>query len=317
PPAQWEAADWADHTADALALRSSLDALVADTMAAAEEGSVTVDEVADLESVYSAGSPSVASVTTDAYDAIMADAFEEFVELIGVGAKDLVDESYAWVPGEHGGVWGGRGIHEGGLEIRQLVDKGLFAGGALYPYAVSLTEGPITVATIDAIAAAWGGDQAMDFENRTDSANYTYGMGMYADMVAALTAARAYAADDACAAERDEALVDAFRIWEKAMYARFVFYANRAATTISAPTAPSDLGGAAHAFSEGVGLGIGFFGMPDPAAGPLAGAGRLITDADIESVADAFGIDLADLGASTTGPLLVDPAAFQDGVDVL
>ncbi len=313
----WEAANWADNTTEALALRAQLDTLVSDNMRAAEEGSVTIDDAADLTALFEAGSPSLADVTTPAFAVIVQDAFEEFVEVVTAGERDLVDENGQWDPQGTGGIFGDsdRGLNEGGIEVRQIVDKGLFGGGALYAHALSLTEGEIDAATIDAIAALWGANEMLDPEgDLTDSANYGYQMGFHGAIAEALTAAKAYAGDPACTTERDAALETVFRQWEQSLIARMVYYANVMVTGLITATTDSELAEALHAHSEGLGLAAGFYGLASPAAGPLSGAGRVITDADLEAIMTAFAIDLDDLGNSSMGAFVESLPSFEDAV---
>jgi hypothetical protein len=317
PPATWEAPDWDANTAEALALRAQLDVLIADTMRAAEQGEVTVDGVDDLTGPYAAGNPSIESITTPFYAGIVGDVFSEFLEITAAGPVDLVDDEGAWSPGDAGGIFGmsNRGINEGGLEVRQLADKGLFAGAALYNHALTLTEGDITPATIEALAALWGANPTLDAAGElTDSANYSHSMGYHAEIRSSLIAARAYAADEACGAERDEAVVAFFRAWEQSMFARFVYYANAGASELGAAASDDDVAGGLHELAEGVGLALGFRGVPHPASGPLSGAGRVVTDAQIDEMMSAVGVNVDDLGASTTGEFVTDPAPFAEGV---
>lgn len=317
PPTTWDAPDWDANTAEALALRAQLDVLVADTMRGAETGEVTIDGVDDLTGPYSAGNPSIESITTPFYAGVMEQVFSEFVEVTAAGATDLVSDEGAWTPGDAGGIFGmsDRGINEGGLEVRQLADKGLFAGGALYNHALTLTEGDITPATVESLAALWGANSALDAAGElTDSANYSHSMGYHAEIRSSLIAARAYAADDACGAERDEAVVAFFRSWEQSMLARFVFYANAGATALGAAASDDDVASGLHQLAEGVGLALGFRGVPHPTSGPLSGAGRLVTDAQVDEMMSAVGVNVDDLGASTTGEFVTDPAPFADGV---
>ena len=317
PPAIWEAPDWDANTAEALALRAQLDVLIADTMRAAETGEATVDGVDDLTGPYAAGNPSIESITTPFYAGIVGDVFSEFLEITAAGPQDLVNDEGAWTPGASGGIFGmsSRGINEGGLEVRQIADKGLFAGGALYNHALTLTEGDITPATVEALAALWGANPTLDAAGElTDSANYSHSMGYHADIRSSLIAARAYAADDACGAERDEAVVAFFRAWEQSMFARFVYYANAGASELGAAASDDDVAGGLHELAEGVGLALGFRGVPHPASGPLSGAGRVVTDAQIDEMMSAVGVNVDDLGASTTGEFVTDPAPFAAGV---
>ena len=197
----------------------------------------------------------------------------------------------------------------------------MFGGGGLYAYALSLTEGEITPATIDALAAAWGGNDALGTGEGelTDSANYSFAMGFHATMAEALGAARTFAADEACATERDEAIVTFFRAWEQSMVARTIYYGNVSAGLLAAaaegPEGDEDKIDALHELSEGAGLTLGFIGLPDPATGPLSGAGRVLADEDIEEMMTALGVNLEDLGASTTGTFVGDPALLSTGVE--
>lgn len=313
-PGAWSAPNWATNAADALALRGALGALTgASAMRGAEQETVVLGGVAQLVELYEAGSPSLADVANPGFDPMVADAFAEFVALIDAGTGDPIDGSGNWTPGPVGGIYGTsqRGLNAGGIESRQIVDKGLFAGGALYAYAVGLTEGPITPATIEALAAAWGGNETLDPAGTlVHSANYSRQMGFHAAMAAALTDARAYAAEGACAAERDEAVVRFFRLWEQSMYARTVYYANRGLTLSTGATGDNDHIEALHQLGEGIGLAAGFRGLPDPSSGPLAGAGRTISDAAIDQVLAAHGFDAGDQNASTTGDLISDLEAF-------
>ena len=322
----WAAPEFDANAETALALRAQLDTLTGGEglMRGAEQelkGS-EVDDVADLTAVYEGGDPSFAGNVTARYDAIVDDAFADFVALVGASAQDLIDDTGVWTPGEAGGLAGTspRGINAGGLEIRQIADKGLFGGAGLYAYALTLTEGEITPATIDSLAAAWGGNDALGTGEGelTDSANYSFEMGFHATMAEALAAAKSYAADEACATQRDEAIVTFFRAWEQSMVARTIYYANASAALIAAaakgPAGDEDKIDALHELSEGIGLTFGFLGLPDPAAGPLSGAGRLLGDDDVEAMMTALGVDIADLSASTTGTFVEEVALLTTGI---
>jgi len=317
-PTGWSAPAWDDNAAEALAVRAQLDVLVSETMRAAEEGTATVDDIADLQEPFEGGVPSLATLTTTAYRPIVDDAFQEFVELVAAGQQDLIDDEGTWSPGEHGGIFGEgmRGLNEGGLEVRQIVDKGLFGGGALYNYALTLTAGDIEPGTVDALAAAWGANASLDPAGElTDSANYSQQMGFHAEIGGALIAAKAYAADPMCDEQRDQALRDFFGAWELSMLARLVYYTNEALAATTLATSDTEIADALHELGEGLGLGLGFYGVPAPASGPMSSGARVITDADIEAIAAALGVDIADLGASTTGTLIESVPNFEAARD--
>ena len=307
-PGEWEAPDWDDNVVEAMAIRGQLDDLAGGgAMRATEQGGTEIETLEDLTTLWEAGDPSLADVASTGYAPVIAAAFAEFIEVVDAGSNvSLIDGDNNWVPGNAGGIWGDsdRGINEGGHEVRQLIDKGGFGAGIMYAYATSLTEDDIDGASIDAIAAAWGDNAALDPDDDaglTDAANYSYSMGFHADMVAALTDAKAYAGDEDCEAERDAALVTFFNLWEQTLFARTIFYGNRAEGKLLAAGTDSEFADVLHDLGEGIGVAAGFTGFPDPESGPLAGAGRIITDADLGLLTDALGVDLADLGNSTTG----------------
>ncbi len=316
-PGAWAAPDWDANTVDALAVRAALDALTGDAlMRGAETGAVELAGLRQLEAAW-AGDPSLADIAHPGFVPVVEQSLAEFVDVIAAGEQDLIDAGGAWDPGAAGGVWGDddRGINEGGLEVRQLVDKGGFGGGILYAYAVGLTEAEITPATIDAIAAAWGSNATLDPEAMpTDAASYAFQMGFHGGMAESLAIAKAYAADPACTAERDAALVAFFRDWELTMYARLVFYGGRATGALLAAATDTEFAAVLHDLGEGTGVGIGFLGMPDPAAGPLASGARIIDDAAIEAAMTALGVDVATLGASSTGLFVESLPALEDAV---
>jgi hypothetical protein len=324
-PGAWAAPNFATNAAETLALRAQIDLLTGNpTMRGAETGTVVVD-IDDLNAVYDAGTPVLSSKVHTAFNTVVDDSFAEFVPAVAAGVQDLVVEPQGWTPGANGALFAATrkaAFNVGGIEVRQIVDKGLFAGGALYPHALSLTEGTITGATIDSLAAAWGSSETLETTVVTDSANYTFQMGFHGQVAAALTDAKAYAASADCTAERDEAIVRFFRTWEKAMFARAVFYANKGDDGLAAAAAGNAgddaRATALHEFAEGMGLAAGFRGMPDPATGPLAGAGRVTTDADIDAMLGAVGVNLTDLAASTVGDFVADgTGAFRTGVTTL
>lgn len=313
----WSAPDWEANVATEVTLRTALADLVGSPlMRGAETGDVNLSGLTDLTGPFEAGRPSLASVTHGGFEAAVANSFEEFFDAIEAGPNDLMTGGM-WAPGDAGGIWGDsdRGINEGGIEVRQIVDKGLFGGGAFYHHALLLTEGTIDGETIDRIAYIWGNNAELDPENEDDplvhTANYSHRQGFHADMVAALTAAKAYAEDPGCGDERDAAVVEFFRLWETSTMSRVVYYINQMSVRLTTATTQDEFAEALHQLAEGLGLAAGFHGLPDPSSGPLAGAGRIIEDAEIDDILDALGFDPADQGSSTTGTYVESLPAFE------
>lgn len=307
-PGDWAAPDWDANAAGALTLRAGLDALVGGDGMRSNEQNATAITADALNTDWTAGEPSLASAASPAWEAVMQTTFAEFATVIDAGVVDFFNETDGtFTPGDNGGISAtdSRGLNPGGLETRQLVDKGSFSGGVMYSYALGLTSGDITAATLDDIAAAWGADATLAEDAVTDAANYSTAMGFHGAITEALTAAKAYAADSECDAERDAALVDVFTNWEQSMYARLVYYASELVAAAEAAQGEDEYVDGLHSVSEGIALALGFHGLDAPDAGPLSGSARVATDADIEAILTAINVNVADPAASTLGDLAV------------
>jgi hypothetical protein len=328
-PGEWAAPNWADNTTVEAGARQALTDLSGGLMRGAEQGTkgAVVEDLEDLTTQYMAGDPSLASLANPGFQPIVDSAFAEFVDVIAAGDVTLVDtETNEWTPGLAGGIWGTsfRGINEGGIEVRQIVEKGLFGGGAFYGHALSLTEGEIDEATIDRIAYIWGSNETHEPVDESTkpptllivhSASYGFRHGFFGPIVDALTAAKAYAADAECVAERDAALQEVFAQWEMSLMARCVHYSNETAIALSTAATQDQFAGTLHGLAECMGLFAGFYGLPEVEAGPLAGASRTLTDADIDLMFAAYGIDPTNLGDSTTGEFVESLPNFEAAVE--
>lgn len=334
----WSSEGFEDNAAEALALREAIRVLQSDLMNAAEQetwGDAPTDPPSeqDLIDAYEAGSPSIADVTAPALDALVRQVLADWSSAMQndpASYQFIDDTGSAWVAEGDGGVHERpldddgarrfRAYSASGVELRQIVDKGLFVG-ALYRYALSLTEGTITPATIHAIAAAWGANPSLnptpgDTEPQNeDTAAYAYTMGLYDETTDALTAARAYAGNPDCTDKLDDAVVQVFRLWEEAAFARGTYYSGAPMRETLDPADPETVLEPLHGASEGYGLMAGMLGIENPASGPLASQARLSTDADIETALAALGLNiLSDLSAGSTGEWLVEsPTTYEDG----
>jgi hypothetical protein len=325
PPSAWSAPNWDTNAKDVLALRKQLGTLTGNTlMRGAETGAVTVD-LASLNTAYETGTPSLKSITPTHLVGVIGDAFEEFVAAVGAGTQDLVGAGGNWEPGAQGGIWSTntRAFNEGGIEIRMIVNMGLF-GGALYSYALEQTVGAINEGTIDTLAAAFGANSALnpgrsndavEANQNTLSANYVYQMGFYARAKQALIAAKAYAVSDACTAERDTAIRTFFGAWEQGLFARFAFYSNTGAAGLAKATDDEAIAGGLHQQAEGLGLALGFYGVPTPSGGPMSTSARSMTDERIAQALGALGVNAkGDLGDATFGKFVSDPLGYANAV---
>jgi hypothetical protein len=336
-PGVWSADGFETNAAGALAMRDAIVTLQDDIMNTAEQVTwgdepVAAPTLEDLTAAYEAGDPSIKDMTAPALDALIQQTFEDWVEALD---QDPATYLFINVDGTEWVATGAGGVHErpaaddgtrrfraygaGGVELRQLVDKGLFVG-TLYNYALSLTEGEITPATIHALAAAYGANPDLEASpaegepGLEDSANYARTMGLFDEAAAALTDAQAYAGDASCEVERDAAIVEFFRYWEEAMFARGTYYAGAPWRATLDPTDPDTLFDPLHGAAEGWGLIAGMLDIEDPASGPLSAGARISTNEEIITLLEANGLDLDDLSAGTTGEWLVEsPSTYSDG----
>jgi hypothetical protein len=307
PDGVWQAPSFDAHVAEALALRAAIDALNSSLRAAEQDGVSTLSAAAWLEALDS-GSPSAGSVLTSAWRPVVEGSLAVFADADANGAVALLDGE-AWAAPGVGGVVGNdaRLLSGGGIEPRQVFEKGIIAGGGLYAWALAQTADGVQDADIDAIAAAFGVDVAFDpAATRTDASNYTYAMGFYAPVRSGLARARAYLASEDCVAERDAALASAFGAWERGMVLRGYFYADLARDMVAANPDEDTLVDALHELSEGVAMIGGFRGLQGPGSGPFAAGLRQLDDAQLDRILDALGVDLVDLNRATTGPRLLD-----------
>ena len=314
-PGEWSAPDWDAHVVAEMALRNQLADLAGGSgiMRNAENGTVQLTGVSDLTDAFVGD---LAAATHPGFTAAIDSSFQEFYDAVSAGPNELMTDGM-WDPGPNGGIWGdsNRGIDEGGIENRQIVDKGLFGAGAFYHHALLLTEGDLDDETFDKIAYIWGNNAALVPDDPdaplVTSANYSYRQGFHAAMAEQLIAAKAYAQDAECTAERDAAVVEFFRLWETSMMSRVVYYINQMAVRLAVAETRDNFAEALHQLAEGLGLAAGFHGLPDPRSGPLAGAGRLVTDQEVEDILDALGFDMNDQGSSTTGTFVESLPAFE------
>ncbi len=284
-PITYDAASFSANTGTQDAVRNQLEALVAEVKKGRTVG--TVLNYTTLSGLYNVGTPSVKAITTSYY----ADRLD--------GTGNWLDEiakasGTGYTPGStvgQGGTFGGYLFDENGLEIEQLVEKGLF-GAALYNHAVTLMQGTITPATADQLLRIFGAHP--DFPNTPTAAkaanpdmfmaNYAArrdkneGTGLYFQMKNALLKLQAATkAGEKYNQERDEALTSIRLTWEKINAATIINYCHSVISTMSNTTvSDSDKGKALHAYGECVGFAHGWRTIP--------AAYKQTTDAEIDAV---------------------------------
>jgi hypothetical protein len=284
-PDSYPSERYLDNALIELGLRAAHDAFMLPMRAAGADVAMKPTAM-QLRALYQAGPPSVKSITTPAFAAQV----EEWLALFEASAGQ------PWMPADPppatGGKLGTDIFSRDGLDIRQAIDKGLFAA-AFYNHAATLMGGAVTPATIDRILAIFGshpsfstGDggaatadvwSAVYARRRTDPRAPS--PGIYLRIKRNLIAARAAAAaGGACATELQGALRAVREDWEQALLATTLFYASDARTKLGQANAAAAL----HSLGEGLGFAYGFRMMPVDR--------RRISDGQIDEILALLGI---------------------------
>lgn len=284
-PSAYDGSAFAANTATEDALRSQLETLVNEAKKGRLQG--TVLDYPILTQLYNTGNPSLKSITTNYY-ANRLDGTGQWLDEMAKASGGIYTPA---PPTGQGGVYGGYLFDENGLEIEQLVEKGLF-GAALYNYAVSLMQSNMTPATADRLVRIFGAHP--DFPNTPTAAkaanpdkfmaNYAArrdnndGTGLYFQMKNAfikLQAALGAGAD--YNQERDEALASIRETWEKVNVGTIINYCHSMISTLGS-TNPTDAqkASALHAYGECVGFIHGWRTIP--------AAYKKITDGEIDEI---------------------------------
>lgn len=284
-PTTYDAAAFVANTATEEAIGAQLTALVTEVKKGRTTGAILYYNT--LSNLYNVGNPSLKSITTPYYAARL-DGSGNWLEAVAQASGT------GYTPGVtagQGGTYGGYLFDENGLEMEQMIEKGLF-GAALYHRAVLLMQGALTPATADQLVRIFGAHP--DFPNTPTAgkannpdkfmAGYAArrdnnaGNGLYFQMKQAFIKLQAaLKAGDDYRAERDEALVAIRENWEKVNAATVINYCHSVIATLSATNpSDSDKARALHAYGECVGFAHGWRGIPS--------GYKTITDAEIDEV---------------------------------
>ena len=302
-PDSYDTTGFTANTADTRLFLAGFEAVTTEAKKA-NSGTTDVDSTT-LFSAFSAvkGGKSTSAITTSYYAGRLTDAGGYFSEAIRVSGANKT-----FTPGDTSasnvGMLGSYAFNQFGVEPYQLVQKGLF-GAALYNEAKSLLSGTVTEAAVDQAVLLYGAEPAFVNSNNTtlhgdDADTYfaTYaarrdnanddGTGFYDEIhfnFRKLKAAVKASSD----ADRDLAISEIFRLWEKANAATAINYMFSAQTKMSASSVTdADKGSALHALSEALGFLEGWKTF----------AGKKITDDQIKEVLKAIRYPLDGTNAS-------------------
>ena len=221
-----------------------------------------------LNNLYTAGSPSLQALNTTYFDGKLSGTNGWLFEITQASGNNYTPSDV--VTGQ-GGVFGGYLFDEHGLEMEQMIEKGMF-GSVLYNHVVTLVSAPIDATTSDKLLAIIGSNPTLP-NSPTKSATNTM-----PDMALANYIARRSDKDNTNSLysqfsfnirklqsavkaganfnkERDEAVAAIKLIVEKANAATIINYCKAVVTTMSkTTTTDADKGSALHAYGECVGF---------------------------------------------------------------
>jgi hypothetical protein len=148
-PNQYDGSDFVANTYDQYALRLQYDALVNEAAKGRDSGIVVLYN--DLSNLFNAGNPSL-KISSSAYFATQMDTTLGWL-------KDLAQSSgLKYIPGTSstkGGIYHGYLFNERGLELQQLIEKGLLSA-TFFNTATQLMNDGITPKESDQILALFG-----------------------------------------------------------------------------------------------------------------------------------------------------------------
>lgn len=283
-PATYDGTAFVENTSTETALINQLSTLVTE----AKKGRTgVVLDYNTLSQLFMTGNPSLQNACTPYYAGRLNGPNQWLNEIANASGNPYTPG----VPSGNGGTFGGYLLDENGLEMEQMIEKGLF-GAALYQHAVTLMQAPMTPATADQLLRIFGAHP--DFPNTPTAANAANpdklmanygarrdnndGSGLYFQMKNAFIKLQAaLKAGPDYDTERDEALATLRITWEKINAGTVINYCHAVVSTLSGtnPT-DQDKANALHAYGECVGFIHGWRTIPN--------GFKSISDAEIDSI---------------------------------
>jgi AcrR family transcriptional regulator len=315
-PTSYDGANFPTNAAESLGIRTRLGALN-QLMRDAEVDLLVTPTVTELNALFEAGAPSLRTLTTNYYAGVVDGVFTRFEAAAG----------RTWAPVDPpvapGGKYGAYIYDERGLDLRQIVEKGLFEAlfyRRFHQLASDTTE-PLDQATLDALLGLYGAHpdfpgvsegapvvtnpdriaaQYLERRSPKDASDPSLPAdandpGPYFRVKNEFLFAQAAIADGSpeCQAAAREAVGRVLAEWERGIAATTVYYFNAAATSLGADNATeTQLSNGLHGYGEGIAFMWGFRTLP-------AGS-RLITDVQIDA-----------LLASVNAPIDMPSTAYQ------
>lgn len=251
----------------------------------ARNSSITLDFNTTLE-LYDVGSPAIADVTSFYYDSKIVGNDGWLMELTKASGKTYQPGT----PTGDGGVFGNYLFDENGLELQQVIEKGMYAS-THYKHFLTLSKTIVDEKAVDGMVTIFGASPAFPNSNASKhetpdrySAIYVArrdkndGNGFYTtirDQFIRLQAAAKQG--NAFTDDKSEAIQLIKENWEKGIMATVINYLYSSISNLSA-TNPTDAqkSSALHSYGEAVGFVHGWRGIEQ--------TDRIISDAQIDAI---------------------------------
>jgi hypothetical protein len=263
-PDEYDGGTFTENTANQEVLRLQYSTLLAEARKGRISGQVV--QYNQLSTLLNAGAPSL--------KACMTPYFAQQMDTTTVGwLADLAESSgNAYIPGlssTEGGVYYGYLFNEKGLELEQLIEKGLL-NAAFYYQVTQLLQDGVTLEEVDQMVALFGADPT--FPNTSNAAKTSTPdvlMARYAaqrdkdDAAGLYTAIKeafirlqaAIKAGDKYQPEQDKAVADILRLWEKISFASTIYFCERFRAIMSKSNIEeAERAQALHHYAEAVGM---------------------------------------------------------------
>jgi hypothetical protein len=317
-PQAYDGASFAANITEELGLRTKLTAFL-QPMKDAEANLANQPTAASLKALFEDGTPSLKSITSAYHAGRIEGWLTDFEAAAGDSWSPAVNPD-GGMPVGPGGKYGNWIFHSTGTDIRQGIEKGMYASAHYNRAHALLTAGTITEATLDRVLALYGSNPTFPLNDKTGDggvadpdlysavyakrreANDASNPGVYLRIKRAfITAQAAIRRGAECNADRDAAIATIKADWEKALLATVIYYLNDASKKLgaAAPTA-ADLAAGLHGYGEAIAFVHGFRQLPTNA--------RVITDAQIDDILTTIN---APPGAPATSYKLVTDTALE------
>jgi hypothetical protein len=288
-PTEYAGEDFSTNAAAELAALVQLKAVRDEAFKGRTNGQ-TVSATA-LNSAFIGGSPSLKTLITPYYAGKLEGDNGHFAQInLASGNTYTLGNT-----GSNGGTFGGYLLEEHGVELEQLIEKGMF-GSVLYNHAVQLMSGTLDNTTTDKVLAIYGANPTFPSSNDAtkhespDKYAAVYaarrdkndGNGFYTNIknnLIKLQAAIKGGSD--YKKEQQEAILAIEENWEQSNAATVIFYLNEVISKLS-ETSPTDAtkGAALHSLGECIGFVDGLTTIADDH--------KIITENEIKEILDLF-----------------------------